>query len=191
MAAKKQPRPDLSEDVRQERQAEVYRLHCRGLTHRAIAAEMSLDCAQVQRALNAARAVIRRRKGEQALVDLAARLTDGAWEDLADSWRVAERAEAETVWLDPKDEDATRVEVPAPDWKTVNFERANRVKLRELIIRANGLDPNKVAELELKRQELELKKRQAAAQERFAAAGEDLLRRWSAWGTEPGNPDAV
>ena len=86
MPTKKQPRPDLSESVRQERQEEVYRLHCRGLSQRAIGAELGLDVSQVSRALAQVRAALLKQKGEAHLANLADRLTEGAWEDLADSW---------------------------------------------------------------------------------------------------------
>lgn len=185
MATRKHPRPDLSEDDRQERQAEVYRLHCRGLTHRAIAAELGLDPSQVCRALTQAKAAIRKQKGQAHLANLADRLTEGAWEDLAQSWEEGELA-AESLYVDKNGDSHT-----IRDHKAIAMERATRAKIRESIAKFNGLDPHKVAELELKRQELELKKRSAEAQERGVAAAEGLLAAWGAWDCgEPSDPDA-
>lgn len=178
MATKKLPRPDLSEEDRQKRQEEVYRLHCRGLTVRAIGAELGLDVSQVQRALVQAKAAIRKQKGAKHLADLADRMTEGAWAEMADSHRVSERAEAVTEWTD------LRIELPCPDWKTIATERANRIKLRDQIAKFNGLDPIKTAELELKR-------RQADALDRGAKAAEGLLQQWAAWDCgAPDDPDA-
>ena len=122
MSTRKPPRGELAEHERQERQAEVHRLHCRGLSIRAIGRELNLDPKQVERALAQAKAAIRKRQGEDYLAELAQSLTEGAWEDLADSWSRADQAAA------------------SKDWRSVAMERANRAAIRRDIAKFNGLD---------------------------------------------------
>lgn len=157
-AKKHHPRPDLSEDARQQRQADVYLLHCRGLTLRAIGAELGLDSAQVSRALTQAKAVVRRQKGEEQLADLADRLTEGAWEVIARTYGDTEAARE------------------SGDWRAVASLALIQAKMRELIAKFNGLDPLKREELRLRREALEAQKAQAAgSQEVLEALAQGLL----------------
>lgn len=181
MSTKKRVAPELPEPDRLKRQDEAYRLHCRGWSIRAIAAEMHLDTTQVQRAIRQAKEAIREQKGAEHLAELADRLTEGAWEDLADSWRVAALEPVETTEEDPVTGGLTKVKVLAPDFRALAAERMARAKLRELIAKWNGMDPIRQAELEMKR-------KTADAAERGAAAAEGLLASWAKWDTgDPGS----
>lgn len=180
MAAKKHPRPDLSEADRQQRQDEVYRLHCRGWTFRAIGAELGLDCSQVNRALQQAKAAIVAQKGAEHLADLADRIAEGAWEDLADSWRVSSLEPVEVTEEDPVTGGLTKVRILAPDFKALALERSARAKLRDQIAKAYGLDPARAAELELRRQAqqqtLDLEKQKSEQRAAEAKKSGDLLQ---------------
>lgn len=155
---KKRVAPPLAEDVKLKRQERAYQLHCRGLTIRAIAAEMRLDTTQVLRAIRQAKDAIRAEKGAEHLADLADRLTEGGWSVIARGWDDMEQARA------------------AEDWKAVAQLGSLQAKMRELIARFNGLDPHKVAELEMKRQELALKREALEAQRATSATSADLLQ---------------
>lgn len=180
MATSKQPRSDLSEADRQERQEEVYRLHCRGLSVRAIGAEMGLDVSQVHRALVQAKAAVRKQKGEEHLADLADRIAEGCWEDLADSWRVSSLEPVEHEEEDPVTGGLTKVRILAPDYKALALERSARAKLRDQIAKAYGLDPARAAELELRRQAqqqtLDLEKQKAEQRAAEVKKSGDLLQ---------------
>ena len=149
------PGPRLSEDERQQRADEVYRLHCRGWTQRAIARQLELELAGVNRALQQARRAIRKAQGEEHLADLAQELTEGSRDDLADSWRLAcqieEMALARAALQGAEVEAALQGDVAqqnlptqpaaiAADYRTIAAERANRSALRRDIARFNGLD---------------------------------------------------
>lgn len=191
MSTGKRVAPAMDPEDKLQRQDEAYRLHCRGLTIRAIAAEMRLDPTQVARAIKQAQQRIREQKGDDHLADLADRITEAAWQDVADSWRVSSIEPVETTEEDPVTGGLTKVVVLAPDYKALAAERGNRVKLLGTVMRATGLDPARMAELDLRRELFGLKKRTADAAERQAAAAEGLLARWSEWdcGT-PSDPDA-
>lgn len=128
------------------------------------------------------RAALHKQKGEEHLADLADRLTEGAWEDLAESWRLARQIEemaAARSALRGSDVDAelmgeleqqdlpTQPSVVAADYRSIAVERSNRAKLRDQIAKFNGLD-------HLKQRELALRERQAEAAERGAKAATDL-----------------
>jgi len=167
-----------------ERLEEVWDLHCKFLSTRAIAARLGLHQTQVQRAIEQVQSTLRRERTKEFFLDLADRLTAAAQQDIADSWATSEKASDFEVW----DKTGTQA-LTISDFKALAMERSNRTRLIESIARFNGLDPLKQQDLEIKqrlaeaqlaerKQEArlaELERKQAALEERQArrAAGDD------------------
>lgn len=180
MSTGKRVAPELPEDDRLKRQDEAHRLWSRGWSHRAIAAEMKLDIQQVHRALKQAAQRIREQKGDEHLAELADRITEAAWQDVAESWRVSSIEPVETEKVDEWTGGIIKTRVLAPDYKALALERGNRVKLLGLVMKATGIDPARAAELELRRQAqqqtMDLEQRKAEAQAAASAKSGDLLQ---------------
>lgn len=120
-----------------DRQTQVWALHGQGLSLRAIAQQLGLHLAQVQRCIRKGQEVVRERQTADQLADLAAWLTEQAKADHDASLKEADLA------------------VAAGEWRNVPAERKVRSTIRAELARLHGQDPIRIKALELRQRQLQ------------------------------------